>query len=111
MVHISPGYSAYLNLDKEMIARAPIVTVKLNLKLTQECLESTYVSQQCDTFNNNTLVYHFLFKIFTDTDAYVSMKQRKSMHDGQTMFFVVHKQFLGPDFVARQATEAAKLSL
>ena len=28
MMHISPGYDAYLNLDKEMIARAPIVDEK-----------------------------------------------------------------------------------
>ena len=35
VAHISSGYSAYLNLDKERIARAPINDAKSDLKLTQ----------------------------------------------------------------------------
>ena len=81
--HISPGYSAYLNLDEEMIAKAPIVDAKLNLKQTQECLDRAHVSWECDTFKiNNTLVYHMLSKVFMDMDAYDYVKQRKSMQDG-----------------------------
>ena len=34
--HISPGSGTYLNIDKEMIARGPIVNVRLNLKLNQD---------------------------------------------------------------------------
>ena len=41
-------------------------------------------------------------------DAYVYMKQRKGMQDGQALFFDAHKQFLSPDHVARQAVEVGK---
>ena len=34
VANISPRYSDYLNLDEEMIATAPIVNMKSNLKLT-----------------------------------------------------------------------------
>ena len=33
IAHISPGYGANLNLDQEMIARAPIVDSRSNLKM------------------------------------------------------------------------------
>ena len=36
-------------------------------------------------------------------DAYVSMKQRKSMQDGGAVIFNIQKQFLSPDHVVRQA--------
>ena len=62
--HISPGYGAYLNLE-EMITRAPIINSRMNVKLSQESLESVYHDHQCDTIS------------CTDMDAYVYRKQRK----------------------------------
>ena len=44
-----------------------------------------------------------------DIDAYVYVKQRKSMQDGKAMFFDIHKQYLGSDNVARQAAEAEEM--
>ena len=35
VAHISPGYGTNSNLDEEMIAKAPIVEVKLSLKMNQ----------------------------------------------------------------------------
>ena len=43
-----------------------------------------------------------------DTDAYSYMEQRKSMQNGQVVFFDIHKQFLGSGHVARLATEAKR---
>ena len=64
MTHVSPGYSAYLNLDQEMIVRDLIVDTKLNLKLTQECLNRINLSHQCDTLKiDNALVYQIHSKI------------------------------------------------
>ena len=40
-------------------------------------------------------------------DAYVYVKQRK----GTQSVHYIYKHFLGPDYVARQATEAEDLSL
>ena len=40
--HNSPGYGDCLNLDKEMIARAPIVGEKLNFRFTQKALDRAY---------------------------------------------------------------------
>ena len=34
------------------------------------------------------------------------MKQRKATKDGRAVFFDIHKKFLDPDHVARQATDA-----
>ena len=49
VAHISPGYDTYLNLDKKMIAIAPIVDKWLNFRLS---------SYKCDTFKtDNALVY------------------------------------------------------
>ena len=57
VAHISSGYDAYLNLDKEMIT-APIVNSKLNLKLNQELLDMVYLDYQDDMFKiDNALVY------------------------------------------------------
>ena len=36
------------------------------------------------------------------------MKQRKSIWDGQAVFFDVHKQFLGPDHMIRQEAKTEK---
>ena len=51
---------------------------RLNLKLTQECLDTVYLSEQCDAFKINALAYWILSKIVMDTDAYVYVKQEKS---------------------------------
>ena len=108
VAHILPGYSAYLNLNKEVVARAPIVDSRLNLKLNQENLDKAYL-HQCDTFKiNNALVYQILSKMFMNKDAYVYVKQRKGMQDSQAVYFDIHKQFLDPDHVARQSTDAER---
>ena len=39
-------------------------------------------------------------------NAYIYVKQRKAMQDGQAVNFDIHKNSLGPDHLARQATEA-----
>ena len=102
VVHILPGHDSYLNIDEEMITRAPIVDGKLNYKLTQDVLDRAYPDYWCDTFKiNNILVYQTLSKIFIDTDAYIYVKQKKSTQDSQAVFFNVYKHFLGPDHVAR----------
>ena len=44
--------------------------------------------------------------MFTDMDTYVYVKQRKAMQDGQVVYFNIHKHFLGPNHVARQAADA-----
>ena len=101
-----PGYNTYLILDEEMIARVPIVDLKSNLKMTQETLDRAYVSYQVDTFKIiNALVYPIHFKMFTDIDTNVYVKQIKGTQKGQAVFFDIHNQFLGPNHVARQATE------
>ena len=83
VAHIPSGHDAYLNLDKEMIARVPIVNEQSNFKLTSDVLDRAYPDYQCDKFTvNNALVYQILSKVFTDMDAYVYMKQRKSTQDG-----------------------------
>ena len=107
VAHILPGYGVYLNLDEEIIARAPIVDFRLNLKLNQETLDRAYLDHQCDTFKiDNALVFQILYKTFTDMDANIYAKQRKGMQERQAVFFNFHKWFLGLDPVARQATEA-----
>ena len=52
------------------------------------------------------MVYQILSKVFTDMGAYVYVKQRKAMQDGQAVYFKVHKYFICPDHFARQAIEA-----
>ena len=44
--HISPGYGTYLNLDEEMISKAPIVDSKWNLKINKEPLSRVYFDYQ-----------------------------------------------------------------
>ena len=69
VLHIIPTYSAYLNFDEEIMARAPIVGSRLNEKLTQECLEGVYLIVQCDMFKiDDALVYYILLKIFIDIE-------------------------------------------
>ena len=104
VLHISPTYDAYLN---QIIARAHVFDSKLNLKLNQEMLDTVYWDYQCDTFKiDNALVNQILSKVFTDTNAFVYLKQRKSTQDGWAMFFDIHKHFLSPNHVARLATKA-----
>ena len=43
VAHILPRYGTYLNLDERMIARAPIVDTKLNLKMNHESLDRVYL--------------------------------------------------------------------
>ena len=43
-----------------------------------------------------------------DKDAFVYMKQKKSMQHGGAVFFDVHRQYLRPDHVASHATEAER---
>ena len=109
VAHTSQRYDAYLNLDKEMIARAPIINSRMNLKLNQEALDRIYLDYQCDTKKiHNALMYQILLNMFMDTNAYVYMKQRKGTQDSPAVFFDVHKQFLGPDHVTRQAIETER---
>ena len=54
---------------------------------------------------NDDLVYHILLKILMDMDAYVYVKQKYSMQNGQTVFFDIHNQLLRPDHVIRQSTK------
>ena len=107
MAHIPPGSGAYLNLDMEMIAWAPIIDARLNLRLNQGSLDRVYIGYQDDTFKvDNAMVYQMFSKMFTDMDAFVYVKQRRGMQDGQAVFFNIHKHFLGPDHVARHAADA-----
>ena len=95
MAHIAPGCDACLNLDEKMITRAPIVNPNSHLEMTQGCLDSVYLSYQWGTFNIiNALLYQICSNIFMDMNAYVYMKQRKSMEDGEAMYLVVHHIFL-----------------
>ena len=83
VAHIPPGSGAYLNLDKEMITRAPIVDTKLNIRLNQDSLDRVYIDHQTDTFKvDNAMVYQIFSKMFTDMDAFVYVKQRRGMQDG-----------------------------
>ena len=71
IAHITPGSGTYLNLDEEMITRAPIVDARLNLRLNQDSLDRVYLDYQCDKFkNDNAMVYQILSKIFSDMDAF-----------------------------------------
>ena len=73
LAHILPVYDAYLNLDEEMIAKAPIVDGKSNLKLNQENLNIVYLDYQCDTFKvNNALVCEILIRCLW-TQTHMSM--------------------------------------
>ena len=109
VAHIPPGNDAYLNLNKEMIARVPIVNGKSNFKLTQYVLDRAYPDYQCNTLKmNNALVYQMLSKIFMNTDTYILMMQKKGMQDNQAVYFNAHKHPLGPDYMTRQTTEAER---
>ena len=63
---ISPGYAAYLNLDKEMITRAPILEKRLDFNLSQESFDRVYFDYQCNTFKiDNALMYQNLLKKYS----------------------------------------------
>ena len=90
VVHVSLGYDAYQNLMRRWLSEPPIINTTLNLKQSQNCLETPFISWQCDTFKlDNPLVHHILFKIFINMDTYVYEKQWKSMKDGQTVLFYI----------------------
>ena len=75
--------------------------------LNHDSLDRVYLGNKCDTFKiDNAMVYQILSKMFTDMDAFVYVKQRKALQDGQAVFFNVHKHFIGPDHMVRQATDA-----
>ena len=70
VVCISSGYDAYLNLDEEIIVRAPILDARSNLKQALVWLDMRYVDSQCDTFKlGNVSSYHIFSKIFTSMDT------------------------------------------
>ena len=76
VAHIFPRNDAFLNLDEEMIAKAPIGDAKLNFKMTQDSLDRVYLEYQCDTFKiDNALVNQIRLMVFMDTDAHVNVKQ------------------------------------
>ena len=82
VANILHGYGAYLNLEEEMIARAPIFQLRMNLMVNQKSLNRVYLDYQCDIFKiDNALVYQIISKVFTDMDADVYVKQRKRMQD------------------------------
>ena len=92
VAHISHGNILYLNLDKEMIARAPIVDNRSNFKLSQESFDRVYFDCWCDAFKiDNASVHQILLKVFTNMDAYAYIKQRKSKQDSQAVYFDIHK--------------------
>ena len=75
VAHISSRSGIYLNLDKEMIARAPIVDSQWNLRMSQDGLDKAYINYPCNTFKIvNSSLYHILLKMFIDMDAYVHVK-------------------------------------
>ena len=115
MAHVLPGYHAYLNLDKEVIARVPIVNAKSNLKQTQECLDNAHVSWKCDIFKiNNALVYHILSKIFIEwihmyTQNRVRVCRTVKLHSSTSISdFLVMTMWPGR---LQKQEKAAKLSL
>ena len=56
VAHILPGYDAYLNLDNEVIAKAP-ADKRLNFRFSHDCLDRVYFDYKCDTFKiSNALV-------------------------------------------------------
>ena len=69
-------------------------------------MDRASLDHQNDTFNiDNAMVYQILSKMFTDMDTCVYVKQRKATQDVQAVYCDIHKQFLGPYHVARQATD------
>ena len=82
VAHISPWSSAYLNLDEEIIPRAPSVTASLNLKICQDMLDRAYLNHQTDTWKiENSMVYQILSEMFTDMDTFCLHETEKS-HKG-----------------------------
>ena len=76
VAHIPPGSGTLLNLDGEMIASAPIINAKSNLKMNQGTMDEAYFSYQVDTFKiDNAMVYQILSKVFTDKVTYLCEMQ------------------------------------
>ena len=88
-----------------MISRTSIIDAKSNLRMTQDTLDRAYLRHQVVKIDN-AMVYQILSKVFTDMKAFVYMKQRKPLQDGQAVYLDIHEHFLGPDHVVRQATGA-----
>ena len=102
----------YLDLDEEMITKVLSVNEMLNLNQTQSCLDRAYVSWSAGSVIHSRHWCIISPQIFLQgMDAYVYSKQRKSMQDGQTVFFNINKEFLNPDNVVRQATDGEKKGL
>ena len=102
VAQISPGYVTCLDLDEEMITKAPIVNIRSNLSQTQNWIDKKYLELQCNTFKaDNTMMYCNLSNIFT----YVYVKQRKKSLNSQAVYFDVHRQFIGPHYVARHTAD------
>ena len=98
---IPHGSGTYLNLDVDMIIRAPIVKARMNIKLSQNSLDRICLEHQPDTFkNDDAMVYQIPSKVFTDMVAYVYVKQSKATQNDQAVFFDIHNH------VARQAADA-----
>ena len=53
-------------------------------------------------------MYQILLNWLMDMDAYIYVKQKKSMQDGQAVFFDIRKQFLDTYHVTRQATDTER---
>ena len=69
--------------------------------MTWETIDGAYLIYQVNTFKiDNAMVYQIFSKVFTDTDSYVYLKQRKSKQDSQAVYFDIHKHFVGPNHVA-----------
>ena len=65
-----------------MIARAPIVNARSNLRLNQDSLDWVYIDHQTDTFKvDNAMVYQ-MFSKMSDMDVFVFVKQRRGTQDG-----------------------------
>ena len=79
VTHIPHGCSAYVNLNKEMIARASIVDARSNLRLNQDSLDRVYLDHQADALKiDNATLYQFISKVLTDMDTYVYVKKKKT---------------------------------
>ena len=87
VAHISLWYLAYLNFDEDIITTVPKVDTMSNLQKFQNWLGIRYINSQYETCkNDNALMYHVISKLFTITDSYCHVTQRKSIHDDQAVF-------------------------
>ena len=91
VAHILPGYGTYLNLDNEVIARAPIIDSRSNLKMTQETLDMIHSRLMMPWYIRSSLRCSQTWKL-------MSMWNREKGH----------KTVKQCSLVARQATEAER---